>query len=190
MKRERRAFTLIELLVVIAIIAVLIALLLPAVQAAREAARRAQCVNNLKQLGLAAQNYISANNVFPPQSSFPSQGNTVLLGYNWYYAIFPQLEQNAIFNSVNFSVSPASAVQYSAAITKVSALLCPSESANLQLYTSTTLFTLASEPPLFTPSAITLATTAGPPQCRPSLERSPRDTMSKGRQRPSGLYCQ
>jgi prepilin-type N-terminal cleavage/methylation domain-containing protein/prepilin-type processing-associated H-X9-DG protein len=144
MKRKRRAFTLIELLVVIAIIAVLIALLLPAVQAAREAARRAQCVNNLKQLGLAAQNYVSANNVFPPQSSFPSQGNTVLLGYNWYYAIFPQLEQNAIFNSVNFSVSPASAVQYSAAITKVSALLCPSESANLQLYTSTTLFTLPS----------------------------------------------
>ena len=144
MKRERRAFTLIELLVVIAIIAVLIALLLPAVQAAREAARRAQCVNNLKQLGLAAQNYVSANNVFPPQSSFPSQANTVLLGYTWYYAIFPQLEQNAIFNSVNFSVSPASAVQYSAAITKVNALLCPSESANLQLYPSTILFTLAS----------------------------------------------
>src|SRR4051812_48615268 len=61
-----RGFTLIELLVVIAIIAVLIALLLPAVQAAREAARRAQCVNNMKQIGLALQNYESALAVLPP----------------------------------------------------------------------------------------------------------------------------
>ena len=67
-RSPRRGFTLIELLVVIAIIAVLIALLLPAVQAAREAARRAQCVNNLKQLGLAAQNYHDINGAFPAGS--------------------------------------------------------------------------------------------------------------------------
>src|SRR5215212_3480254 len=94
---RRRGFTLIELLVVIAIIAVLIALLLPAVQAAREAARRAQCVNNLKQLGIAMHNYHDINGSLPMGS-----GNcqyTVIgqylakQGLSAHSALLPQLEQ-------------------------------------------------------------------------------------------------
>ncbi len=95
---KRSGFTLIELLVVIAIIAVLIALLLPAVQAAREAARRAQCVNNLKQLGLAMHNYVSANDAIPPLSVpiVQQQSSSARL--------LPFLEQGATYNAINFSV--------------------------------------------------------------------------------------
>jgi prepilin-type N-terminal cleavage/methylation domain-containing protein/prepilin-type processing-associated H-X9-DG protein len=104
LRRIRSGFTLIELLVVIAIIAVLIALLLPAVQAAREAARRAQCLNNLKQIGLAAHNYLSQNNVLPMQTTFPA-GSDQSWGwsYGWPLALSPTLEQGTIFNSFNFS---------------------------------------------------------------------------------------
>jgi prepilin-type processing-associated H-X9-DG protein len=98
----------------------------------------------LKQLGLAAQNYVSANNVFPPQTSWPTMAanvtqNTLGLqwGFNWYYAIFPQLEQQPVFNSVNFSLTPFDPSQLTAASTKVAALLCPDESSSTQLYTVT-----------------------------------------------------
>src|SRR5580693_3731103 len=107
-----RGFTLIELLVVIAIIAVLIALLLPAVQAAREAARRIQCTNNLKQLGLAIHNYISANNSFPSGVVFNSKV-APCTGYSfgsncqsttWFVLTLPFIEGGSLFNTFNFAV--------------------------------------------------------------------------------------
>ena len=90
-----RGFTLIELLVVIAIIAVLIALLLPAVQAAREAARRSQCVNNLKQIGLAMHNYHDVNGSLPPGVKSCCWGT-------WLVFVLPQIEQQSMFNAWNF----------------------------------------------------------------------------------------
>ncbi len=115
---KRRGFTLIELLVVIAIIAVLIALLLPAVQAAREAARRSQCVNNLKQLGLAIHNYIQSNDTIPPGGSwccskapvvgslFPPSGIVQLQTASMKVRLLPFMEQQQLFNAYNFMVMP------------------------------------------------------------------------------------
>ena len=100
-------FTLIELLVVIAIIAVLIALLLPAVQAAREAARRAQCTNNLKQVGLATHNYIDVNNLFPPGAISVSDSPWTGNGLCWRALILPQMEGNTLYNAINLSLPAA-----------------------------------------------------------------------------------
>jgi prepilin-type N-terminal cleavage/methylation domain-containing protein/prepilin-type processing-associated H-X9-DG protein len=95
-----RGFTLIELLVVIAIIAVLIALLLPAVQAAREAARRAQCTNNMKQIGLAVNNYESTNGAIPPSAVLSTTQNYQDQGV--LCRVLPYLDQQPDYNSINF----------------------------------------------------------------------------------------
>ena len=138
-----RGFTLIELLVVIAIIAVLIALLLPAVQAAR-GRPPGQCVNNLKQLGLAAHNYLSANLVFPLGDMYPAgtngsgargeRGNGVNgWSYGWTIMMAPQFEQQALYNAFNFIYAwdnPGGGNNWNSTVynAQIASLLCPSES--------------------------------------------------------------
>jgi prepilin-type N-terminal cleavage/methylation domain-containing protein/prepilin-type processing-associated H-X9-DG protein len=133
---DGRGFTLIELLVVIAIIAVLIALLLPAVQAAREAARRSQCVNNLKQIGLALHNYHSATSSFP-------LGTTVVtwtIGTERYWAswsaqalMLPYLEQGPLYNAANFNwgtvngTGPGFTINSTVVSANIAVFLCPSD---------------------------------------------------------------
>ncbi len=137
MKRSqvRPGFTLIELLVVIAIIAVLIALLLPAVQAAREAARRSQCVNNLKQLGLAIQNYCDVNSALPPTGSSVPAGYT-MGNIGMKSRILAFMEQTTLFNSINWTYSPQTAQNATVLTTQINTMLCPSDG-NVPAYNGT-----------------------------------------------------
>ncbi len=130
-------FTLIELLVVIAIISVLIGLLLPAVQAAREAARRSQCVNNLKQIGIALHNYQGAIGSFPPgySSHWKRDGgdegtaeDDIGHGWGWASMILPYVEQPAVFNAINFGLTMTFPDNLTAQTIRFNSYLCPSDS--------------------------------------------------------------
>src|SRR5690349_16552913 len=106
MHRQRKGFTLIELLVVIAIIAILFGLLIPAVQKVREAAARAQCQNNLKQIGLAFHNYHSANKCFPAgftSAAASVDGPSLGPGWGWGARLLPYLEQQSVYNQIDFT---------------------------------------------------------------------------------------
>ncbi len=134
--RRRRGFTLVELLVVIAIIGILVGLTLPAVQQAREAARRAQCQNNLKQIGLALINFESGKGHLPyAVDPVTNPANPVdYPKFTWITYILPQLEQNALYDQLNFDYAPldgTNAPQNPQLVrNQLEALLCPSDPEN------------------------------------------------------------
>lgn len=124
----RKGFTLIELLVVLAVIGLLLGILIPAVQAAREAARRAQCANNLKQLGLALHQHAEVRGTFPPGRATP-RGD---LAPSYLVFLLPYLEQSALYNAVNFTFQapdgvPSGDVQATVRMASLGVLLCPSD---------------------------------------------------------------
>lgn len=126
---HRSGFTLIELLVVIAIIAILIALLVPAVQKVRAAAARTQCLNNLKQLGLALHGYMDANKSLPPNGIYAYNGTAVTQVSPWsaLARILPYIEQESLYRNINFSISYSQVPNDAVASQRVTLFICPAD---------------------------------------------------------------
>lgn len=127
--RQANGFTLIELLVVISIIGVLVGLLLPAVQQAREAARRMSCSSNLRQVGLAIQNYHSAHKRLPPGylATFDAVGNEYGPEWGWGSMILVELEQTSLMQQISFGLPIEHPSNAAARTTQISSFLCPSD---------------------------------------------------------------
>ncbi|NOY42218.1 MAG: DUF1559 domain-containing protein [Planctomycetes bacterium] len=130
-EKSLHGFTLVELLVVIAIIGVLVALLLPAVQAAREAARRMQCSNNTKQIALALHGYHGDHGAFPPGYGLPNKISGFNTEWPWVPRIFPYVEQQAIFDLIDFEdhigSTASTPLQQQVTQPQIANFLCPSD---------------------------------------------------------------
>ncbi len=127
---ERRGYSLIEFLVVLAVISMLLSLLLPAMNGAREAARRSQCANNLKQIGLALNNYHEAANAFPPgwvSLRSPGTGADAGPGWGWLPMMFPMVEQRGVYDTINFSLPIEVPANAKPRVTPINSLTCPSD---------------------------------------------------------------
>lgn len=135
----RKAFTLVEVLVVIAIIGVLVGLLLPAVQSARESARRTQCQNNLKQIGVAINNYVAATGAIPP--TFCIQPGTVLAGNNGSWSVhgrlLPFIEQHNAYEQVRLDVAWDAQVATGVPTLRVPIYVCPNDANDMVRRSST-----------------------------------------------------
>jgi prepilin-type N-terminal cleavage/methylation domain-containing protein/prepilin-type processing-associated H-X9-DG protein len=151
LRGSRSAFTLVELLVVIAIIGILVGMLLPAVQSVRSAARRTQCANNMRQIGLAVHNYHDSNGHFPTTTTGPEFSDGTCVGgfYSWLAMILPQVEQQNLYDAIDFNVPLSDHCNYASssdyldysiapshrnagpARTLINTFLCPSDPAGV-----------------------------------------------------------
>jgi len=138
-RRKCKGFTIIELLIVITIVGILMGLLLPAVQAAREAARKTQCQNNLRQLGLALQNYHSLCGAFPPAINLPAgeiEATTTKWKENWVITILPFMDNQPLHNEFDLTKPISDPVNRIPRGQKLSFMLCPSDTGSDVLYSN------------------------------------------------------
>jgi prepilin-type N-terminal cleavage/methylation domain-containing protein/prepilin-type processing-associated H-X9-DG protein len=130
MNRSKPGFTLIELMIVVAIVAILVSLLLPAIQSARESARRAQCANNLMQLGLGMGSYVSTHSVLPPgvvNDKGPIQNLPIGYHHSWVIQVLPFIGSGNIYNHFDLRKSAYHPANDTVAATRIKTLLCPSD---------------------------------------------------------------